>query len=73
VGVEVLGPQNEFVEVTRLPSSTAIRGLDDDDRGDIINLATGELVSNEPSEFIIVLDVANGTALPTERAVAPKQ
>jgi hypothetical protein len=68
VGVEVLGPQGTFVKVTRLPDADELGDAYDDDSGDLTDLATGDVLENESREYIVILDVAGGTELPTERA-----
>jgi hypothetical protein len=69
VGVEVSRGSDEFVATTRLPSGRALRGFDDEDSGDLIDPITEAVLDVDPVEFIIILDVAEGSKFPTERAL----
>jgi hypothetical protein len=72
VGVEVGSAGGEFVETRRLPSGRALRGFDDKDDGELADPATSGSLDIDPDECIVILDVADGTELPTKRATLLK-
>jgi hypothetical protein len=68
VGVEALGPDGVFVSVIRLPSAAEISDDCSPDSSRFLNDVTGKDLTNEPDEFIVVLDVPEGCILPTRTA-----
>lgn len=54
----------------RLPSGSASRGFDDHDSGELVDLEIGTEIKGGGFEFIVVLDVPDGTELPTVKPQA---
>jgi hypothetical protein len=68
VGIEVAGPDGQYVAVTRLPSGADLNDLNEDGSDAVVELATGNVLDIEPDEYIVILDVAEGSEFPIERA-----
>jgi hypothetical protein len=66
VGVDVLRAGGGSTAITRLPSGAALRGFAED--GEVTDRLTGEALEEDLDEFVVTLDLPEGSELPTTRA-----